>query len=113
MFKKNKSKAALAKIANTNLMYEELANTTVGDLSIRIQDIENFISEYVILIDDISNLRNEMSSMKNQHQAILQDVQSMFNEINIKTISNEKTALQINNVSLRLSIELANANIII
>lgn len=111
MFKKNKSKTALAKISSTNLLYEELTNTTVGDLSMRLDSLENFISEYVTLIDDFSNLRNEIASIKNQNLTILQEVQNMFNEINIKTISNEKTALQINTISLRLSIEFANANI--
>ncbi len=111
MFKRNKSKAALAKIATTNSMYDELANTTVGDLSIRMQNIELFLSDSINLLDDISNLRNEISSIKNQNVSILQNVQSMFNEINTKTISNEKTALQINTTSLRLSIEIASSGI--
>ena len=111
MFKRNKSKIALAKIATTNSMYDELANTTVGDLSIRMQNIELFLSDSINLLDDISNLRNEILSIKNQNASILQNVQNMFNEINIKTISNEKTALQINTISTRLSIEIASSEI--
>lgn len=111
--KRDKSKTALAKIASTNSMYDELANTTVGDLALRVQSLENVLDTVISLTDNITELRNEINVSKNENLAILQNVQSMFNEINLKTISNEKTALQIQTIDIRLSLEIANAGIII
>lgn len=113
MIPKNKSKAALAKIANANQLYEDLANITVGDLLLRVQDLESILLNSPNLISDINYLRNEINNIRDQNLATLISIQSLANEINIKTISNEKTALQINTISLRLSIEIANAGIII
>jgi len=110
---RNKSKAALAKIASANLLYEELANIIVGDLLLRVQDLESILLNSPNLISDINYLRNEINNISDQNLATLISIQSLANEINIKTISNEKTALQINTISLRLSIEIANAGIII
>ena len=111
--RKDKSLAALAIANASNEKYNELANTTVGDLAVRVEDLENVMDAAVLLINDISKLRTEISNAKNQNLSILQNVQSMFDEINIKTISNEKTALLIQTTSTRLSIEIANSGIII
>lgn len=109
--KRDKSKAALAKIASTNLLYEELSETTIGKLILRVQDLESILFNAETLISDINNLRNEITNIRNQNLSTLLSIQNLANEINIKTISNEKTALQINTISLRLSIEIANSGI--
>ena len=111
--RKDKSLAALAIANASNEKYNELANTTVGDLILRVESLESIVDAVAFLTDDISNLRNEIENAKNQNFAILQNVQNMFDEINIKTISNEKTALLIQTTSTRLSIEIANSGIII
>jgi len=109
--RRNKSKAALAKVANTTALYEDLASTTVGDLILRVDALESTLIESEDLLLEISNLRNELNAAKNQALSTLLSIQNLANQINIKTISNEKAALQINNISTRLSIEIANSGI--
>lgn len=111
--KRDKSKTALAKIASTNSMYEELANTTVGDLALRVQSLENALSTIISLTENVASLRNEINTSRNENLAILQNVQSMFGEINLKTESNQRIALHIQTIDIRLSLEIANAGIII
>lgn len=110
--KRDKAKAALAVASRLNDSYDELSNTTIGQLSLKVSKIELDTQELFYLLDEIRSIRNELSNMKNRNQQIANDIQMMFNEINIKTISNEKTALNMQTLYLRISIEIANNGII-
>lgn len=111
-FKRKDKKGFVAAMTNQRAV-EEINSTTLLELLSRLSTLENDTQELLMLLDEIRAVRNELEITKNKHLQIFQDVQTMFNEINLKTISNEKTALRMQTLDLRMSIEIANNGIVV